>query len=61
MRAFTTNGFLAGLVAFTRLRYRVSPTGSILIGVVAGVLVYFGVELVSTGGSTIRSARSRYT
>jgi len=44
--SFTTNGFLAGLVAITCPCYWVSPTGSILIGVVAGVLVYFGVELL---------------
>jgi Amt family ammonium transporter len=44
--SFTTNGFLAGLVAITCPCYWVSPTGSILIGAVAGVLVYFGVELL---------------
>jgi Amt family ammonium transporter len=44
--SFTTNGFLAGLVAITCPCYWVSPTGAVLIGVGAGVLVYFGVELL---------------
>ena len=43
---FTTNGFLAGLVAITCPCYWVSPTGAILLGGVAGVLVVFGVELL---------------
>jgi Amt family ammonium transporter len=42
--SFTVNGFLAGLVAITCPCYWVSPTGSILIGGVAGVLVVLGVE-----------------
>src|SRR6266403_1294662 len=41
---FTTNGFLAGLVAITCPCYWVSPTGAILLGGVAGVLVVIGVE-----------------
>jgi Amt family ammonium transporter len=41
---FTTNGFLAGLVAITCPCYWVSPTGAILLGGVAGVLVVLGVE-----------------
>ncbi len=44
--SFTVNGFLAGLVAITCPCYWVSPTGSIAIGTVAGVLVYLGVELL---------------
>ena len=44
--SFTTNGFLAGLVAITCPCYWVSPTGAILLGAVAGVLVYLGVELL---------------
>ncbi len=44
--SFTTNGFLAGLVAITCPCYWVSPTGAILLGGVAGVLVYLGVELL---------------
>src|SRR4030081_1092986 len=43
---FTTNGFLAGLVAITCPCYWVTPTGSILLGGVAGVLVVLGVELL---------------
>jgi len=43
---FTTNGFLAGLVAITCPCYWVSPTGAILLGGVAGVLVVLGVELL---------------
>ena len=44
--SFTTNGFLAGLVAITCPCYWVSPTGAVLLGAVAGVLVYLGVELL---------------
>jgi Amt family ammonium transporter len=44
--SFTVNGFLAGLVAITCPCYWVSPTGSILIGAVGGVLVVLGVELL---------------
>src|SRR5437879_711406 len=43
---FTTNGFLAGLVAITCPCYWVSPTGAILLGGVAGVIVVAGVELL---------------
>src|SRR2546426_2571216 len=42
--SFTVNGFLAGLVAITCPCYWVSPTGAILLGGVAGVLVVIGVE-----------------
>jgi ammonium transporter, Amt family len=44
--SFTVNGFLAGLVAITCPCYWVSPTGSIIIGAVAGVLVVLGVDLL---------------
>ena len=44
--SFTINGVLAGLVAITCPCYWVSPTGSILLGGVAGVLVVAGVELL---------------
>jgi ammonium transporter, Amt family len=44
--SFTVNGFLAGLVAITCPCYWVSPTGSIALGAVAGVLVVYGVELL---------------
>jgi Amt family ammonium transporter len=44
--SFTTNGFLAGLVAITCPCYWVSPTGAVLLGGIAGVLVILGVELL---------------
>jgi len=44
--SFTINGFLAGLVAVTCPCYWVSPTGAILLGGVAGVVVVAGVELL---------------
>jgi Amt family ammonium transporter len=44
--SYTTNGFLAGLVAVTCPCYWVSPTGSILLGGIAGVLVILGVDLL---------------
>jgi len=43
---YTVNGFLAGLVAITCPCYWVSPTGSIILGGVAGVLVVLGLELL---------------
>ena len=43
---YTTNGFLAGLVAITCPCYWVSPTGAVLLGGVAGVLVILGVDLL---------------
>jgi Amt family ammonium transporter len=43
---FTTNGFLAGLVAITCPCYWVTPTGAILLGGVAGVIVVLVVELL---------------
>jgi Amt family ammonium transporter len=44
--SFTVNGFLAGLVAVTCPCYWVSPTGAILLGGIAGVLVVIGVEVL---------------
>jgi Amt family ammonium transporter len=44
--SYTVNGFLAGLVAITCPCYWVSPTGSIILGGIAGVIVVFGVELL---------------
>ncbi len=44
--SFTVNGFLAGLVAITCPCYWVSPTGSILLGGIAGVIVVLGAELL---------------
>lgn len=43
---FTINGLLAGLVAITCPCYWVSPMGSILIGLVAGAVVYYGTLLL---------------
>jgi ammonium transporter, Amt family len=43
---FTTNGFLAGLVAITCPCYWVTPFGAIMLGGVAGVVVVLGVELL---------------
>src|SRR6202007_1952591 len=44
--SFTVNGFLAGLVAITCPCYWVSPTGAILLGGIAGVLVVVGVDVL---------------
>jgi Amt family ammonium transporter len=44
--SFTVNGFLAGLVAITCPCYWVSPTGSILLGGVAGVIVIVAVDVL---------------
>jgi Amt family ammonium transporter len=43
---YTTNGFLAGLVAITCPCYWVTPTGSILLGGIAGVIVILGIDLL---------------
>ena len=43
---FTVNGFLAGLVAITCPCYWVTPTGSIFIGLIAGVIVVMGINLL---------------
>jgi ammonium transporter, Amt family len=44
--SFTVNGFLAGLVAITCPCYWVTPTGAILLGGIAGVIVVIGVEVL---------------
>ncbi|MFL5748054.1 MAG: ammonium transporter [Niastella sp.] len=44
--AFSINGFLAGLVAITCPCYWVSPLGAILLGAIAGFVVYAGAWLV---------------
>jgi Amt family ammonium transporter len=44
--SFTVNGFLAGLVAITCPCYWVSPTGAILLGGVAGVVVVVAVDVL---------------
>ncbi len=43
---YTTNGFLAGLVAITCPCYWVTPTGAVLLGGIAGVVVILGVDLL---------------
>ncbi len=43
---YTVNGFLAGLVAITCPCYWVNPTGSIIIGAIAGVLVVVAIEVM---------------
>ncbi len=42
----TVNGFLAGLVAITCPCYWVSPTGAVLIGLIAGVVVVAAIDFV---------------
>jgi Amt family ammonium transporter len=44
--SFTVNGFLAGLVAVTCPCYWVSPTGAILLGLIAGVIVVVAVDVL---------------
>jgi Amt family ammonium transporter len=44
--SFTVNGFLAGLVAVTCPCYWVSPTGAIVLGAIAGVIVVVGVDVL---------------
>jgi Amt family ammonium transporter len=44
--AFTVNGFLAGLVAITCPCYWVSPFGSIMLGGVAGIIIFAGVYII---------------
>jgi ammonium transporter, Amt family len=44
--SFTVNGFLAGLVAITCPCYWVNPTGSIILGAIAGVIVVVGIDLL---------------
>src|SRR5690554_7543104 len=44
--SMTLNGALGGLVAITAGTDLVSPTGVIIIGVLVGVVIVFGVELI---------------
>jgi len=42
----TVNGFLAGLVAITCPCYWVDPWGAFLLGIVAGIIVVWGVDML---------------
>jgi Amt family ammonium transporter len=44
--SFTVNGFLAGLVAITCPCYWVSPTGAVILGAIAGVIVVVAVDVL---------------
>ncbi len=44
--ALTVNGFLAGLVAITCPCYWVDPEGAFLLGIVAGFVVAWGIDLL---------------
>jgi ammonium transporter, Amt family len=43
---YTVNGFLGGLVAITCPCYWVSPLGAVLLGAVAGIVVWLGVNML---------------
>jgi Amt family ammonium transporter len=42
--SYTTNGFLAGLVAITCPCYWVSPTGAFFIGIIAAIVMIWGID-----------------
>jgi Amt family ammonium transporter len=43
---YSINGFLGGLVAITAPCYWVNPTGAILLGLVAGVVIWVGIQFI---------------
>jgi len=43
---YSVNGFLGGLVAITCPCYWVNPLGAILLGFIAGFVIYFGVNFI---------------
>ncbi len=43
---YSINGFLGGLVAITAPCYWVDPLGSLILGFIAGIVVYLGVNFV---------------
>lgn len=43
---FTINGFLGGLVAITCPCYWVSPLGSVILGAIAGLVVFLGIYFI---------------
>jgi Amt family ammonium transporter len=43
---YTVNGFLGGLVAITCPCYWVSPFGAVMLGAIAGIVVWLGVNML---------------
>ncbi len=59
--SFTVNGFLAGLVAITCPCYWVNPTGAVILGAIAGVIVASVLNSLNSSASTILSVPFQYT